>query len=520
MASREGQGMQIAVILFALITVVLAITTYIFYAEANKLSGELAQEKDRATKNEKGQQLANYKLTAIMYTMGMKDWRDVEAAKTQAGVAQDDDVEKWLKQYRADMQIVGDDPAAPKDNYISMVNKLLTTLTSKNNSLSEANNTTQMVQQQKDQELKDMAAAKKKAEDDLQAAITGYNTARQQLSDQLAQATKEKEELNTQFEEAKKALDATVTDLNGKIVQLDKDNKALKASFSLARSELEQLRGDQGANFDNPDGLVNWVNQRQRLAWINLGSADGLTRQMTFSVFGQQQANAMKMVEQPKLDGSGQERVAKLDAKGRIEVVRVTGPHEAECRILEDHASDPILPGDWIQTPAWSPGQHYGFALAGRLDVDLNGDGDADINADQIKNLIRVNGGAIDAELMEDGTIDGEITVRTRYMVEGEVLAEGDGADAKNLQAGLKTMEEQRIVNGVEKISVRELLERMGWKPEERTRGLGGRSDVGAGQFRRRTPGGKADEPAPVDSTPAPMPMSPSTEPADPFGSN
>jgi hypothetical protein len=157
------------------------------------------------------------------------------------------------------------------------------------------------------------------------------------------------------------------------------------------------------------------------------------------------------------------------------------------------------------------------------MDVDLNGDGDADINADQLKNLIRLNGGEIDAELMEDGTIDGEITVRTRYMVQGETAADADSTDAKNVQAGLKTMEEQRIVNGVEKISVRELLERMGWKPEERTRGLGGRSDVGTGQFRRRTPGGKAAEPAPAETSPAPMPTSPATPAdaaADPFGGN
>ena len=34
MAAREGQGLQIAVIIFAMLTIILAITTYIFYASA------------------------------------------------------------------------------------------------------------------------------------------------------------------------------------------------------------------------------------------------------------------------------------------------------------------------------------------------------------------------------------------------------------------------------------------------------------------------------------------------------
>ena len=33
MAAREGQGLQIAVIIFAMLTIILAITTYIFYAQ-------------------------------------------------------------------------------------------------------------------------------------------------------------------------------------------------------------------------------------------------------------------------------------------------------------------------------------------------------------------------------------------------------------------------------------------------------------------------------------------------------
>src|SRR5687768_4246341 len=99
MASREGQGMQIMVILSALVTVLLAIFTYVFYAEANKLRDELTASQATAEANLKGQNSALYKLTALKYTMGMATSSDLEAAKSRAGAA-DEEVDKWIAQFK------------------------------------------------------------------------------------------------------------------------------------------------------------------------------------------------------------------------------------------------------------------------------------------------------------------------------------------------------------------------------------------------------------------------------------
>src|SRR5688572_17723157 len=140
MASREGQGMQIAVILFALVSAVLAITTYVFYAEANKLDGQLKTAQDTAQQNDKGQKSANYKLAALKYTMGLlPDATQLDVAKSNAGGAADADVESWLSQYRADVQILGDDPNNPKENYRGMVNRFLNIIASKSQTVSETN---------------------------------------------------------------------------------------------------------------------------------------------------------------------------------------------------------------------------------------------------------------------------------------------------------------------------------------------------------------------------------------------
>ena len=85
-----------------------------------------------------------------------------------------------------------------------------------------------------------------------------------------------------------------------------------------------------------PDGEIIHVNQKSGSVWINVGQADGLRRQVTFSVVG---ADKSVGKYQP--------------TKGRIEVVELLGPHFAECRILDDKITDPLVPGDKIFTPFW-----------------------------------------------------------------------------------------------------------------------------------------------------------------------
>lgn len=223
------------------------------------------------------------------------------------------------------------------------------------------------------------------------------------------------------------------------------------------------------------------------------------------------------------------EKVKKLESKGRIEVVRIVGPHQAECRILEDKASDPILPGDWIHSPAWSPGQRLHFALVGFMDID----GDQDSDRETIRHVITMNGGVIDTEIKDDGIRDtGKMSVNTRYVVVGDVSETGN-LKITNRDAYKKTYNafvDEMTLFSVEKISVQQLLDMMGWKPEEKTTGLGGGIDTG---FRPRTPyGGKAAAPkvpgAPGEAAPpagAPSEPGPATpekkpaaaDPADPF---
>src|SRR6476661_7145609 len=117
------------------------------------------------------------------------------------------------------------------------------------------------------------------------------------------------------------------------------------------------------------------------------------------------------------ISGCGWCRSTLAEPTARIEVVSL-GDRMSEARILDDTPRNPIITGDVIFTPAWSPGQRVHFALAMKMDINKDGVDDYDT----VKRIIEMNGGVIDAELRPDGKRVGDINVNTRYFVQGEKL--------------------------------------------------------------------------------------------------
>ena len=175
--------------------------------------------------------------------------------------------------------------------------------------------------------------------------------------------------------------------------------------------------------------------------WIDLGSADGLDRQVTFSVYSGDATN-----------------LAKAAKKASIEVTRVTGEHMAMARVLEEEkVTDPIVSGDKIFTPLWSPGEQKHFALVGSLDLDGNGKDDHEA----IKNLITLHHGVVDCDVNEKGKRSGDISVNTNYLVCGERPT--DKGQPELLAAYIHiTTEAERL--GVRMISLADLKEQMGYR--------------------------------------------------------
>ncbi|GAH89389.1 unnamed protein product, partial [marine sediment metagenome] len=181
--------------------------------------------------------------------------------------------------------------------------------------------------------------------------------------------------------------------------RLQQTNTRLAKLAQLNKKKTEKLEALVKETFDVPDGKILLVNQRYGTVWINLGRADALSRQVTFSVYPADSSN-----------------LAKIGKKASIEVTQILGEHRAEARVIEDRVSDPIMPGDVIHTPVWSPGEQKQFALAGFMDIDGDGKSDQHI----VRNLITMNGGLVDCETDAEGKRQGKMTINTRFLVLGE----------------------------------------------------------------------------------------------------
>ena len=86
------------------------------------------------------------------------------------------------------------------------------------------------------------------------------------------------------------------------------------------------------------------------------------------------------------------------------------------------------------------------------------------------RELIELNGGAVDAYLDDNGKIVNDITPNTRYLVLGE-------RPSSAIQAGMleayEKLYKKAVELGVETITLDQFLNRMGYTPQDRTVRLG-----------------------------------------------
>jgi hypothetical protein len=233
---------------------------------------------------------------------------------------------------------------------------------------------------------------------------------------------------------------ATLRELNDSMDRIMRFNEVLKSD----RKEVDPFAQPE-------DGLVRWINQRNKTVWINLGEADHLRPQVTFSVYSGDEDDALGAVR-----------------KASIEVTRILSAKMAEARITDDVATNPVLEGDKIYSQVWSPGRQVGFAITGI--IDMNGDGRSDL--DRLKSVIDLNNGKVDAVPGPNGTIDGQMSVDTRYLILGD-FPDGRRQEDEGQRRSWDRMSKEADTLGIEPISLTDFLQLMGWQSDRRTVKLG-----------------------------------------------
>ena len=273
--------------------------------------------------------------------------------------------------------------------------------------------------------------------------------------------------------------------LNKKDKELDKKKEDIADRDSLIESKETQLQGAVGelkksreVNLEAPDGEVIWVNQPSRTVYINLGYGDGLRRQTTFSVYGDDVVNAVG-----------------AEPKGTIEVIRIDEPHLSVARITSDKfepaydgSKAPMVKGDRLISTIFHRGRPERFAITGFIDID--GDGMNDL--EMLISLIKRNGGLVDAFVDSEGNRMGKLSSQTKYLVVG--TPPNDKSSQKLTDAHGKITKSAKQY-GVEKLDLKDLLNYMGYSGREGSIGLGSRAkpedflpgkNKGGSPFRRR----------------------------------
>lgn len=434
MAARESQGLQVAVILLVLLVAALGIFTYVFYAANQKSKADAEAANSRAQDQESKARSAlaeNLELKGMIghnEETSMEDIQKAFADDMKTYIADEGAAAPTVQNYR---QV----PAIMQASVIKLEKQLADSLrantalraekvaleTTYQTKLTEAENS-------RDNALAAQAEAEKKMADDrksLEAAQAKLQDEKVKLQGTIAQT----------IDSSKKQVEAAVKERDELATTLEAKNVILKSK--------EPKVGDVA------DGKIIWVNQKEDSIWINLGSADLLRPQMTFSVYEKGEVN-----------------IALAKVKGKIEITRINGPNEAEARILEEQVTNPIMPGDQIFTPIWSPGTPQRFAIVGMIDLD----GDGNDDTEELKALIQGAGGEVAAWVDAEGNMKGDITPDVRYLIDGETPTEKTAAAVLTAYSQMREMARRR---GVELIQVSRLQDRMGWQNTERLVRLG-----------------------------------------------
>jgi hypothetical protein len=419
--ARENQGLQIALIVFVMLTIILSVTAYLFYRQYQEADGKGRQAQADVSKAQ---------------DESRKNAEEASKLKQLLTGSESEVREDLVQRFNNDVKKYGSAFAEEERYYRPMLEKTA-------NALAE-----------KSEELVKAKAEIESWRDKYAIREASKEPEIKKLEERAAQAEKEKDTARTQFEadgsklredatkvhaDMTEAVKKAKTEVENAVAKIEASDGKLKKMTRQYQDKAHDVQRLTSQTFDAPLGEVRWVNQRTGTVWVDLGRSDSLARQVSFGVYPADISNLTLSAK-----------------KAGIEITQVISDHLAEARITDDKADDPIMPGDKIYTPVWTPGEKKHFALTGVLDVD--GDGRNDVRI--VINLITLNGGVVDCYLDEKGEIVGQMTPNTRYLVIGDRPDDTQETQVK----GNATMNETAASLGVASIALPELLERMSWK--------------------------------------------------------
>jgi hypothetical protein len=495
---REGEGSNMGLIVtlvfFVLATVILGVTTYLGFADQAVNEKKAKDAESKASLMEKERNWHRFKSNVLREYIGARAAGiDVPVMvgdknsfdKGQLNFAGDDKAEfkALLDKFDAVMKWeAGKD--APNKTFESRLEDLKRQIAGLNLAVNQLKKEKETADQQAkedraalEEERKNFKAALAKLDEKASKDRDSDRATIDTLRKDLAEVSAAKEKVNIGWEETKKKLATTETLAKrlGNEVKTTKDsNKDLRDQLDDTKTKLSTIAEKTGVDLKAAEAealdaralqmLKVWnkpwrvveLDRRGDMPYINLGSNDGLTQEVTFSVHGV--GTDGKMVERPK---------------GTVEVVRVIGPHLAQARVtsMKDRGANPILKGDKLFNPTWDPSRKRHIAIAGI--ADLGGDGTD--NTEDFRRLMQRQNVVLDAYIdtkdeKAPKLVGKGVGVNTDYLILADTLE--SVRHPRSLDKGYvqafdrmrEDLKQKAISNGVTVITLRRYLDMIGYQ--------------------------------------------------------
>jgi hypothetical protein len=303
-------------------------------------------------------------------------------------------------------------------------------------------------------------AAYKNELQQVQTSQTDSETRRQQLVTSQNEMVAKKDAEIAKYREDARQLSVEKVNIADELEKVRREKNEEIAQLTTIVDDL-RLRIDQieKPSFEVPDGKVVRIdNTPPGIAYIDLGSDDGLQVGITFSVYTQRHQGVGRNLK---------------DIKGKIQVIEIKNENLAVCRILEQFNDRPMQAGDPIYTPLWSAGLTEEFSFVGIIDLDGDGVSDREL----LHDILNHNGAKIEVEINDDGepTREGAtLTVNTKFLVIGEIPdpSKFPGFDDKQQKAFRIGEQRKNLISmaqrqGIRVVNLRDFLSYIGYKPQQ-----------------------------------------------------
>jgi hypothetical protein len=448
MASKDSNGLVISLSIFVLLTIGLGVAWYMTWAHSADVQRQLAAAQD-AERNSKGtiqDQIAQ--LTALKQVIGHGS-DDSETDEVVTGVRAEIAARAGdgsVSAQSLEQSMIKN--ATDRDINIAAATERLISLQTKTDELTAA-----IVKHENTMKSLQTQVAEKEDELRKKEALHG---------EQLSAREKQIDELKIAIREEQDRFTTLQTQTSRQIEELENDIREKRDALIVL---TQRAREQEDTSFEREDGRLVFVDQSSLTGSIDLGSRDELRVGTTFSVY--------------RKNNSGVGRRSNEDIKGKIEVIKITGDHNAVVRIVDQLAGNPLAKEDPIYSPIFSSGQKLEIAVAGLLDFDGNPGGDRDefirlVSGANAKIAIQISDEAnlVDQnlnELTEADPIGTLITEKTRFLVIGDLGETNQTQDSvkqalyQKMQQNASKMKNAALNHGVHVISLSSFLEYVGY---------------------------------------------------------